>query len=213
MIPFDLASRYDAAASNWHRNARWLDYPQAYAQFFARLHAAAWLGPLGPGARVLECGIGTGVLSLALARVVPFREVVGVDIAPAMLREARRNLAAAGMAADLHRGDAHRLAQPDASFDAVISAHMLEHLARPQEAIGEMARVLRPGAPLIIVATRGNLADQLLRLKWRHVPIGREQLIAWMCRAGVENIGVYRIGNVFSSLRVLSRAFVGRRSL
>lgn len=208
---WDLASRYDAAAPYWHRKMRWLRYPQAYARLFAHLRAAARLRPLAAGARVLDCGIGTGVLSLAFANITPVREVVGVDIAPAMLREAAARLFAAGIRAELRRADARRLPQPDASFDAVISAHMLEHLARPEEAVDEMARVLRPGAPLVIVATRGNLADQLVRLKWRHVPIGRERLISSMRRAGLEDIGVHEIGKALSPPHWLSRAFIGRR--
>jgi demethylmenaquinone methyltransferase/2-methoxy-6-polyprenyl-1,4-benzoquinol methylase len=209
----DLASRYDAAAPHWHRRMRWLGYPEAYARLFARLQAAARLRSLAAGGRVLDCGIGTGVLSLALAYIAPVQEVVGVDIAPAMLREAAANLAAAGIPADLRRADAHRLPQPDASFDAVVSAHMLEHLARPKEAISEMVRVLRPGAPLVIVATRGTLADQFIRLKWRHVPIGRDQLITWMRSLGLRDIEVRDVAKPLSPSRWLSRAFVGRRSL
>ncbi|MGD9883190.1 MAG: class I SAM-dependent methyltransferase, partial [Reyranella sp.] len=135
---------------------------------------------MGSGGRVLDCGIGTGILSLTLAEVLPVREVVGFDVAPRMLREANANLAAAGIASEMHCVDAHRLAQDDASFDAAVSAHILEHLVHPQQAIAEMARVLRPGAPLVIVATRDGLTDRLIRLKWRHAHIVAEQPIAWM---------------------------------
>jgi SAM-dependent methyltransferase len=79
--------------------------------------------------------------------------------------------------------DAYRLPQPDASFNTVLSAHLLEHLTRPEEAINEMVRVLRPGAPLVIVATRGNLAGQLIRLKWHHVPIRAESSSSVGCAA------------------------------
>lgn len=207
-----LAARYDAAAPRWHRTMRRYGYPQAYRQLFARLQKAAWLRSLGSGGRVLECGIGTGIVSLAFASVAPVRAVVGVDIAPGMLREAAANLTAAGVAAEMQRADAHRLTHPDASFDAGVSAHMLEHLERPEQAIAEMARVLRPGAPLVIIATRGNFADALIRLKWRHGPIGRDQLIAWMRAARLESIADYDIGDAFSPTRWLSHALVGRKS-
>jgi demethylmenaquinone methyltransferase/2-methoxy-6-polyprenyl-1,4-benzoquinol methylase len=208
----DLASRYDAAAPHWHRRMRWLGYPEAYARLFTRLQAAARLRSLRAGGRVLDCGIGTGVLSLALAYVVPVQQVVGVDIAPAMLREAAANLASAGIPAELRQADAHRLPQADASFDAVVSAHMLEHSARPEAAIGEMVRVLRPGAPLVIVATRGTLLDQFIRLKWRHVSIGREPLVAWMRSFGLRDIEIRNVGKRLSPSRWLSRAFVGRKA-
>src|SRR5262249_43419774 len=108
--------------------------------------------------------------------------------------------------------DAHRLLQPDACFDAALSAHLLEHVSSPQQVVAELARVLRPGAPLLIVATRGGLADRLIRLKWRHVSIAGEELIAWMSAARLENIATFDIGNALSPVRWLSRAFVGRKS-
>lgn len=207
-----LTARYDAAAPRWHRTMEWFGYPRAYAHLFARLQRAGWLRSLGCGGRVLDCGIGTGVLSLALAGVAPVQEVVGVDLAPDMLHEAAARLAAAGIAAQMHRTDAHRLPHADASFDAGLSAHMLEHLAQPAQAIGEMARVLRPGAPLVIVATRRNLADAFIRLRWRHVPIAPGQLIAWMRAAHLENIVDCAIGHALLPSRWFSRAFIGRKS-
>ncbi|HEU0202342.1 MAG TPA: class I SAM-dependent methyltransferase [Burkholderiaceae bacterium] len=207
-----LRARYDAAAPYWHRQMRRFDYPRAYTRLFAWLRDAGWLRSLDVGGRVLECGIGTGVVSLALARVAPVREVVGVDIAPRMLRQAAANLAAASITAELHCADAHRLAQGDGSFDAAVTAHMLEHLACPREAIAEMARVLRPGAPLVIVMTRGGLADALVRLKWRHARIAGAQLIAWMRAVRLENIAAHDIGDALSPARWLSRVFVGRKS-
>jgi SAM-dependent methyltransferase len=40
---------------------------------------------------------------------------------------------------------------PDASFDTVLSTHVAEHLAHPEAAFGEMARVLRPGGRLLLL--------------------------------------------------------------
>jgi demethylmenaquinone methyltransferase/2-methoxy-6-polyprenyl-1,4-benzoquinol methylase len=207
-----LAARYDAAAPRWHRRMQRLGYPRAYACLFAWLRDAGWFESMSRGGRVLDCGIGTGVATLALAEVMPVREAVGVDIAPGMLREAQANLAAAGICPRMQRADAHLLMLPDACFDAALSAHMLEHVSSPRQAIAELARVLRPGAPLLIIAARGGLADRLIRLKWRHVPIADEQLIAWMSAARVANIAAFDVGDALSPARWLSRAFVGRKS-
>jgi hypothetical protein len=75
-----------------------------------------------------------------------------------------------------------------------------------------MARVLRPGAPLVVVASRAGLADWFIGFKWRHVPIAPEQLIGWMRAARLENIAVFDIGDALSPSRRLSRAFVGRKA-
>ena len=49
-------------------------------------------------------------------------------------------------------GDLHRLALGSGRFDAAISVVTLEHLARPAEALAELARVLKPGGELLLVA-------------------------------------------------------------
>lgn len=65
---------------------------------------------------------------------------------------------------DLRRGNVRRLPYADASFDAVIFAHVLEHMADPVATLHEMVRVLKPGAPLIGSVTRKGLGQILLSL-------------------------------------------------
>ena len=85
-----LAARYDAAAPRWHRRMRWLGYPEAYARLFAHLQAAARLRSLAAGGRVLDCGIGTGVLSLALACVAPSkRSSASISLRPCCAKRRR----------------------------------------------------------------------------------------------------------------------------
>lgn len=92
----ELAAMYDGAASRWHSSLQRLGYPRAYADLFARLHALGLLRSLTNGGRVLDCGIGAGNLSLALAcTTVPPVQIAGVDISARMVDEARRVLALA----------------------------------------------------------------------------------------------------------------------
>ena len=205
--PADLARRYDAAADRWHARMRHLGYPRAYADLFARLRAEGWLSRLDRTTPVLDCGIGTAVLGVALAHAVPaVRWIVGVDISPGMLARAAANLQAAGVAADLRQADARRLPFPDASFDLVVTAHMLEHLDEPEVALQEMARVLRPGAPMVVVATQGGLADGMIRLKWRHVPLPRWDLARRIELAGFRYVRTAPIGAPSRPAYWLSRA-------
>lgn len=83
------------------------------------------------------CGPGYG----AGAAAARGSSAVGIDIAPAMVAEARRRFPAA----EFHEGDAESLAFPDASFDAAICAFGLLHLPDSPQAIAEAFRVLRPG--------------------------------------------------------------------
>ena len=70
--------------------------------------------------RILDMATGTGDLAIELARRIPGAQVTGVDLSERMLAEARRKVAARGLAerVTLQQGDAERLAAADASFDA-----------------------------------------------------------------------------------------------
>ena len=81
------------------------------------------------------CGPGYGAGSAAARGL----SAVGIDIASAMVEEARRRFPAA----NFHEGDAERLDFPDASFDAAICAFGLLHLPASRRAIAEAFRILR----------------------------------------------------------------------
>jgi ubiquinone/menaquinone biosynthesis C-methylase UbiE len=79
-----------------------------------------------PPSRVLDLGTGTGRAAFLLARRYPEAEVVGVDIAPAMLAEARRLTPPELEGRVRFEGaDAEHLPYPDSSFDLVSLANMI----------------------------------------------------------------------------------------
>jgi SAM-dependent methyltransferase len=102
-----------------------------------------------PGEAVLDVGCGTGVVAVTAAR--RGAHVIGLDLTPALLDEARRN---AGLAGCSHlrfdEGDAEQLPYPDASFDLVLSQFGHMFAPRPAVAIAEMRRVLRPGGRIAL---------------------------------------------------------------
>jgi SAM-dependent methyltransferase len=174
----ELAATYDEAAGSWHGRLEMLGYPQAYHDLFPHLEAEGTLRGLRDGGRVLDCGISTGAFSLALAGKVaaPLR-IEGVDISPSMLFRARLNLDRAGVNTWLHLSDVEALPFEDDTFEAVIGANVLEHLDNPFAALSEMARVLKPGGLLVVIATRRGIPCALLRLRWRHERINRDRLV------------------------------------
>ena len=93
------------------------------------------------GARLLEVGCGTGVLTRALADLPGVESVVGVDLAPSLLDKARE------LAPNVHfeQADARALPFADTSFDVVVFDSTLSHVPEPERALAEAARVLRPG--------------------------------------------------------------------
>ncbi len=105
----------------------------------------ARVGGLTAQSRVLEIGVGTGRIALPLAAHV--RAYFGVDLARAMM--ARLRAKQAGELVYIAQGDVTRLPYPDAAFDAVIAVHVFHLIPAWRAVLAEVARVLRPGAPLL----------------------------------------------------------------
>jgi ubiquinone/menaquinone biosynthesis C-methylase UbiE len=97
---------------------------------------------------VLEVAIGTG---LNIPLYDPAVHVTGVDLSPAMLDVARKRAADLHRDVELREGDAHHLAFDDESFETVVCTFSLCNIPDPQQALGEMRRVLRPGGRLVLV--------------------------------------------------------------
>jgi ubiquinone/menaquinone biosynthesis C-methylase UbiE len=94
-------------------------------------------------ARVLEVGCGSGVLTRRLAEWPAVGAVTGVDGAESLLSTARE--LAAGLAnVSFRAADARSLPLDDEAFDVVVFDSTLSHVPRPEGAIAEAFRVLRP---------------------------------------------------------------------
>lgn len=103
---------------------------------------------IGPGARVLDVGCGSGVLLPALAELVGSAgKVVGLDYSPDLLVKARDRVRAGGCEAvvELVEGDAVDLPFEGGAFDAAHAERVLIHVPDGDAAIREMRRVVRPG--------------------------------------------------------------------
>lgn len=98
------------------------------------------------GQRVLDLACGTGVVALTAARMGA--RVTGLDLTPELLERARENAAIAGVDVDWHLGDVEDLPFQDREFDIVLSQFGHMFAPRPQVAVAEMLRVLKPGGTI-----------------------------------------------------------------
>lgn len=98
------------------------------------------------GQHVLDVGCGTGVVGLAAARTGA--RVTGIDLTPQLIARAKENSAIAGVDVDWREGDAEALTFADGTFDVVLSQFGHMFAPRPEVAIREMLRVLKPGGTL-----------------------------------------------------------------
>ena len=98
------------------------------------------------GQRVLDVACGTGVVAITAARIGA--NVTGLDLTPELLERARENSGVAEVDVDLREGDVEALPFQDGAFDVVLSQFGHMFAPRPEVAIREMLRVLKPSGTI-----------------------------------------------------------------
>lgn len=153
-------------------------------------------GMMSLSSRVLEIGVGTGRIALPVAQHVS--AYYGIDLSRGMMGRLlnKRN----GEPIHVVEGDATRLPFPDDTFDAAVAVHVFHLIPGWRKALNELARVLKPGAPLVHAWTKDG--DQFYKLwkAWDTViyPDGRKNDagIQWKDNETfLENEGWQPVGN------------------
>jgi SAM-dependent methyltransferase len=122
------------------------------------------------GHAVLDVGTGTGVVAITARNLGA--KVTGLDLTPALLAQARESAKLAGHH-DIawHEGDAEALPFPDASFDVVLSQFGHMFAPRPEVAVSEMLRVLKPGGTIAFATWPGEqLIGRQFSLIAKYIP-------------------------------------------
>jgi ubiquinone/menaquinone biosynthesis C-methylase UbiE len=117
--------------------------------------------PTSPGLRLLDVAIGDGVYTSWLPRDW---SIVGIDVSTTQLAACQRRNA--GRDLRLVLGEAEHLPFRDGEFDAVLSNGGFNHFRDPEAALREMARVAKPGAPVVIADEAPDFLDFGHRLGW-----------------------------------------------
>ena len=122
------------------------------------------------GERVLDVGTGTGVVAITAARAGG--QVTALDLTPALLEQARENARIAQRPEIVWKeGDAEQLPYPDASFDVVVSQFGHMFAPRPDVAVAEMRRMLKPGGRVVFATwPPEHFVGRLFAFVARHSP-------------------------------------------
>src|SRR5919197_3214924 len=133
----ELRARFGATA------ARVAEHAQQQIEL-VRDQVRSFIVPSGDE-HALDAGTGAGTLALALAPLV--RDVVGVDIVPELLERAREG---APDNVTFVEGDVTNLPFDSGTFDLACTRRTLHHIARPERAVAELARVAAPGGRVFV---------------------------------------------------------------
>jgi ubiquinone/menaquinone biosynthesis C-methylase UbiE len=145
----------------------------------ARGHTAGYLGVVGklmdvaqlaPGEVLLEVGCGSGVLDRWLARHTGgANRIVGMDINPFMLRQARALARQEGLEQliTFQEGNAEALPFPDNSFDVAMSSTVIQRV-NADRMLPEMVRVTKPGGRVAVVGHGHDMP------RWVNLPLRPE---------------------------------------
>ena len=122
------------------------------------------------GRKVLDVGCGAGVDLVRFARAGAI--VTGVDIAPAAIELARRNVEIQRVDAELIVADGESLPLPDARFDMVFAHGVVQYTTNPRALVQECRRVLAPGGQAIFQVYNRvswlNLLSKVMKVDLEH---------------------------------------------
>lgn len=207
----NLVDLYDATTWYWDSLLYRSVYQRSYSVLFDKLNRRGWLQERNAPLRVLDCGIGTGLLTTSLIGAIGRRlDLSGVDTSPGMLEHARTRLRDAGMEPRLMLADISHLPFQDREMDLVMAALVLEHVPKPADALREMVRVAGPNATVLLIATRRGAPDWPFRLWFRYQPFDKARVVRWMAEAGIRNICVEPLSG---AARPFACAYIGAASV
>ncbi len=104
------------------------------------------------GSQVLEAGCGVGAQTITLARNSPNAHITSIDISENSVAEANKRIEGAGLTnVSFQQGDIFNLAFDSESFDHIFVCFVLEHLARPLEALNCLNIYLKVGGTITVI--------------------------------------------------------------
>ena len=128
------------------------DFPEPILESFCGVGNPFSGGPIRQGEAILDIGCGSGFDAFVASRMTgPQGQVIGIDVSPEMIAEAKKHLAFLGLSnVSFEVGEAEALPFEDQIFDVAISNGAFNLTFSKEKALQEAFRVLKPGGRLMI---------------------------------------------------------------
>jgi ubiquinone/menaquinone biosynthesis C-methylase UbiE len=170
-------SYYDKIAAYYDLTFKLNGYGRSLDQYFAT-HPL----PISRGARILDAGCGTGLLTLALLRAVHVPvNITALDLSATSISAARKAVdESPGRTRDVTFAEGNLLSLPfaDDSLDLVVTSGALEYVPL-DEGMSELARVIAPGGHLLhIPCRRPSPATTFLEILFRFKSHPRKEVLS-----------------------------------
>ena len=170
-------SYYDKIAAFYDLTFKLNGYGRSLDQYFENNPL-----PISRGAKILDAGCGTGLLTLALMRSVHFPvNITALDLSTTSISAARKAVAESpGRARDVTFTEGNLLSLPfaDNSLDLVVTSGALEYVPLA-EGMSELARVIMPGGHLLHIPCRQpSLATTFLEILFRFKSHTRKEILS-----------------------------------
>ena len=157
----------DGPSARWYARLRGTD--RQLADW--RRQADGFAADVPARAAVLEIACGPGYLSVELAR--RGLQVSAIGISPTFALITTEQAREAGVPIDVRLGDAAELPFPDETFHLVVCQAAFKNFTRPQVALDEMYRVLRPGGTAVVQDMRREATAADIRQEVERLGLGR----------------------------------------
>lgn len=123
---------------------------------------------------MLDIATGTGDFAIMANKRLQPEKIIGIDISEGMLEVGRQKIAKLGLTdkITMQLGDSETISFPDQTFDAITVAFGVRNFENLEKGLGEMRRVLKPGAKLIILEFSNPTVfpiKQLYNLYFRYI--------------------------------------------
>lgn len=161
----------EGSVARWYEKNTRKDMNQ-YSELAERLQAG-----LAAGSAVLEVAPGPGFLAIEMAKFGKFN-VTALEISKTFVELAQRNAAKAGVAVDIHQGNASAMPFATDSFDLLMCRAAFKNFSEPVKALQEMHRVLRPGGSGVVIDLRRDAPMAAIQDYVDHS--GMDRISRWM---------------------------------